>query len=119
MYQPLSHRALVERTYLDDVWDAILDPDKHVVVQTAPAVRVGLGEELGFEPGDSVTGKMVAALKRLGFDSVLDTDFTADLTIMEEGTELLTRLKKALVDKDPTCCPTDDHFLFTGLDQIH
>ena len=93
--------ALVERTYLDEVWDVILDPEKHVVVQTAPAVRVGLGEELGFEPGDRVTGKMVAALKRLGFDSVLDTDFTADLTIMEEGTELLTRLKKALVDKDP------------------
>ncbi len=93
--------ALVEKTYLDEVWDAILAPDKHVVVQTAPAVRVGLGEELGLEPGNRVTGKMVAALKRLGFDSVLDTDFTADLTIMEEGTELLTRLKKALVDKDP------------------
>jgi len=93
--------ALVERTYLDEVWDAILDPDKHVVVQTAPAVRVGLGEELGLEPGKRVTGQMVAALKRLGFDSVLDTDFTADLTIMEEGTELLTRLKKALVDQDP------------------
>jgi NADH-quinone oxidoreductase subunit G/[NiFe] hydrogenase diaphorase moiety small subunit/NADP-reducing hydrogenase subunit HndD len=94
--------ALVERTYLDEVWDAILDPEKHVVVQTAPAVRVGLGEELGLEPGERVTGKMVSALKRLGFDSVLDTDFTADLTIMEEGTELLTRLKQALVDKDPS-----------------
>jgi len=93
--------ALVERTYLDEVWDAILDPTKHVVVQTAPAVRVGLGEELGLEPGKRVTGQMVAALKRLGFDSVLDTDFTADLTIMEEGTELLTRLKQALVDKNP------------------
>ncbi len=93
--------ALVERTYLDEVWDSILDPEKHVVVQTAPAVRIGLGEELGLQPGERVTGKMVAALKRLGFDSVLDTDFSADLTIMEEGTELLTRLKKALVDKDP------------------
>ncbi|HER08306.1 MAG TPA: 4Fe-4S dicluster domain-containing protein, partial [Bacteroides sp.] len=92
--------ALVERTYLDEVWDAILDPEKHVVVQTAPAVRVGLGEELGLEAGNRVTGKMVAALKRLGFDSVLDTDFTADLTIMEEGTELLTRLKSVLVEKD-------------------
>jgi len=92
--------ALVERTYLDEVWDAILNPEKHVVVQTAPAVRVGLGEEMGFDPGSRVTGKMVAALKRLGFDSVLDTDFSADLTIMEEGTELLSRLKKALVDKD-------------------
>jgi len=92
--------ALVERNYIDEVWEAILDPQKHVVVQTAPAVRVGLGEALGLEPGLRVTGKMVSALKRLGFDSVLDTDFTADLTIMEEGTELLTRLKKVLVDKD-------------------
>ncbi len=92
--------ALVERNYIDEVWDAILDPEKHVVVQTAPAVRVGLGEALGLPAGQRVTGKMVAALKRLGFDSVLDTDFTADLTIMEEGTELLTRLKRVLVDGD-------------------
>ncbi len=94
--------ALVEKNYIEQVWEAIADPKKHVVVQTAPAVRVGLGEELGLEPGTRLTGKMVAALKRLGFDSVLDTDFTADLTIIEEGTELLTRLKKALVDKDET-----------------
>lgn len=92
--------ALVEKNYIENIWEAIADPKKHVVVQTAPAVRIGLGEELGMEPGSRVTGKMVAALKRLGFDSVLDTDFTADLTIMEEGTELLTRLKKALVEKD-------------------
>lgn len=92
--------ALVEKNYIEEVWEAIANPQKHVVVQTAPAVRVGLGEELGFEPGSRSTGKMVSALKRLGFDSVLDTDFTADLTIIEEGTELLTRLKKALVDKD-------------------
>ncbi len=92
--------ALVEKNYIEEVWDAISDPNKHVVVQTAPAVRVGLGEELGLPVGSRVTGQMVAALKRLGFDSVLDTDFTADLTIMEEGTELLTRLKKALVEKD-------------------
>ena len=94
--------ALVEKNYIEQVWEAIADPKKHVVVQTAPAVRVGLGEELGYPPGTRITGKMVAALKRLGFDSVLDTDFTADLTILEEGTELLTRLKKALVDKDET-----------------
>jgi NADP-reducing hydrogenase subunit HndD len=94
--------ALVERNYLEEVWQAILDPTKHVVVQTAPAVRIGLGEALGLSAGQRVTGKMVAALKRLGFNSVLDTDFTADLTIMEEGTELLIRLKKALVDKDPS-----------------
>lgn len=94
--------ALIEKTYVDQVWDAIYDETKHVVVQTAPAVRVALGEELGFDVGERVTGKMVTALKRIGFDSALDTDFTADLTIMEEGTELLTRLKKALVDKDPS-----------------
>ncbi len=93
--------ALVEKNYIEEVWEALSNPVKHVVVQTAPAVRVGLGEEMGLKPGERVTGKMVAALKRLGFDSVLDTDFTADLTIMEEGTELLTRLKKVLVDKDP------------------
>nr|WP_319573522.1 NADH-dependent [FeFe] hydrogenase, group A6 [uncultured Draconibacterium sp.] len=92
--------ALVEKNYIEEVWEAIANPNKHVVVQTAPSVRVGLGEELGLKPGQRVTGQMVAALKRLGFDSVLDTDFTADLTIIEEGTELLTRLKKALVDKD-------------------
>jgi len=92
--------ALVEKNHIEEVWEAIADPTKHVIVQTAPAVRVGLGEELGLKPGERVTGKMVAALKRLGFDSVLDTDFSADLTIMEESTELLTRLKKALVDKD-------------------
>jgi NADH-quinone oxidoreductase subunit G/[NiFe] hydrogenase diaphorase moiety small subunit/NADP-reducing hydrogenase subunit HndD len=93
--------ALVEKNYIEEVWEAISDPTKHVVVQTAPAVRVGLGEELGMKPGERVTGKMVAALKRLGFNSVLDTDFSADLTIVEEGNELLSRLKKALVDKDP------------------
>ncbi|MGF1586203.1 MAG: NADH-dependent [FeFe] hydrogenase, group A6 [Bacteroidales bacterium] len=94
--------SLIERNYVDEVWDAIYDETKHVVVQTAPATRVALGEDLGMEAGHVVTGKMVAALKRVGFDSVLDTDFSADLTIMEEGTELLTRLKRALVDKDPT-----------------
>ena len=94
--------ALVERNYVDQVWDELLNPNVHVVVQTAPAVRIALGEELGYAPGERVTGKMVTALKRLGFNSVLDTDFTADLTIIEEGHELLNRLKRALVDKDPT-----------------
>ncbi len=93
--------ALTERNYIEEVWEAITDPTKHVVVQTAPAVRVALGEELGFAVGTRITGKMVAALRSLGFDSVMDTDFTADLTIMEEGTELLSRLKRALVDHDP------------------
>jgi NADP-reducing hydrogenase subunit HndD len=71
-------------------------------MNTAPSVRVALGEMLGYPVGTRVTGKMVTAMRRLGVDSVLDTDFSADLTIMEEGTELLTRLKKALVDKDET-----------------
>lgn len=92
--------ALTERNYIEEVWKAIYDPTKFVVVQTAPAVRIALGEDLGLPPGERVTGQMVSALKKLGFNKVLDTDFTADLTIMEEGTELLTRLKKALVDKD-------------------
>lgn len=92
--------ALTEKNYIDYVWDAIYDTNKHVVVQTAPAVRVALGEDLGYDPGERVTGKLVTALRQLGFDSVLDTDFSADLTIMEEGTELLTRLKKVLVDGD-------------------
>jgi iron-only hydrogenase group A len=97
--------ALTEKNYIEEVWAAINDPEKHVVVQTAPAVRVALGEELGYDPGKRVTGKLVTALKQLGFDSVLDTDFTADLTIMEEGTELLTRLKKALVNGESVALP--------------
>lgn len=84
--------ALREKSNIDCVWDAIYDKDKYVVVQTAPAVRAGLGEEFGLPIGTRVTGKMVAALKRLGFDKVFDTDFSADLTIMEEGTELLNRI---------------------------
>jgi len=92
--------ALTERNYIEEVWNAIYNPSKFVVVQTAPATRVALGEDLGIEVGQRVTGKMVSALKKIGFNKVLDTDFTADLTILEEGTELLTRLKKALVDKD-------------------
>ncbi len=94
--------ALYERNYMEEVWDAIYDPNKFVVVQTAPATRVALGEDMGLEPGIRVTGKMVTALRKMGFSKVLDTDFTADLTILEEGTELLTRLKKAIVDKDET-----------------
>lgn len=97
--------ALTERRYFDEIWEAIGDEKKHVVINTAPSVRVALGEMLGFPVGTRVTGKMVTAMKKIGFDSVLDTDFTADLTIMEEGTELLTRLKKALVDKEKVALP--------------
>ncbi|RJP61063.1 MAG: hydrogenase [Ignavibacteriales bacterium] len=84
----------------DEIWAAIDDPTKHVVIQTAPSPRAGIGEEFGLEPGNSLTGEMNTALRRIGFDRVFDTNFTADLTIMEEGTELLHRLKAALVDKD-------------------
>ena len=85
--------ALYEKDDTQRVWDAIDDPDKFVIVQTAPAVRVAIGEEFGMERGAVATGKMVAALRRLGFDKVFDTDFSADLTIMEEGYELLNRMK--------------------------
>ncbi|WP_026485852.1 NADH-dependent [FeFe] hydrogenase, group A6 [Caldanaerobius polysaccharolyticus] len=85
--------ALYEKDHTARVWEALADPEKYVVAQTAPAVRVALGEEFGMPIGTRVTGKMVAALKRLGFDKVFDTNFGADLTIMEEGNELLHRLK--------------------------
>jgi NADH-quinone oxidoreductase subunit G/[NiFe] hydrogenase diaphorase moiety small subunit len=80
----------------DELWAAIDDPKKHVVIQTAPSPRAGIGEEFGLEPGHSLTGELNSALRRIGFDRVFDTNFTADLTIMEEGTELLNRLKKAI-----------------------
>lgn len=92
--------ALTEKRYFDLVWDAIGDSKKHVVINTAPATRIVLGEAFGMPVGTRVTGKMVSALKKIGIDSVLDTDFTADLTIIEEGTEFLTRIKKLLVDGD-------------------
>lgn len=85
--------AITEKEDIEQVWEAINDPSKTVVVQTAPAVRVSLGEEFDMDPGEIVTGKLVASLRTLGFDNVFDTDFTADLTIIEEGHELLHRLK--------------------------
>ncbi|MBP7745966.1 MAG: [FeFe] hydrogenase, group A [Phycisphaerae bacterium] len=91
--------AITEQDHIAAVWDALDDPKKHVVVQTAPAIRAALGECFGYPPGTRVTGKMTAALRRLGFDGVFDTNFAADLTIMEEGSELLMRLKQALVGK--------------------
>lgn len=84
--------AIVEKDDTEAVWAALSDPKKHVIVQTAPAVRVALGEALDLPNGSIVTGKMVAALKRLGFDKVFDTNFSADLTIWEEGSELIDRL---------------------------
>ncbi len=104
--------ALTEVDETGKVIRALADSTKTVVVQTAPAVRAALGEEFGLEPGTLVTGKLVAALRRLGFNYVFDTDFAADLTIMEEGTELLNRLNRFLSgDKDvklpilTSCCP--------------
>jgi iron-only hydrogenase group A len=97
--------AITERNQIDEVWEALEDPAKTVIVQTAPAIRAALGECFDYEPGTLVTGKMVAALRRLGFDAVFDTNFTADLTIMEEGTELLTRLRRALVDGEQVALP--------------
>ncbi|HWQ77218.1 MAG TPA: NADH-dependent [FeFe] hydrogenase, group A6 [Anaerovoracaceae bacterium] len=96
--------ALREKSYIEQVWEAIDDPEKFVVVQTAPAVRAALGEEFGLPVGTAVTGKMVAALRRIGFDRVFDTNFSADLTIMEEGTELLHRIKEGGVLPMITSC---------------
>ena len=104
--------ALSGRNTQQPVLDALADPTKIVIAQTAPAVRTALGRDFGFEPGTLVTGKMVSALRQLGFDYVFDTDFAADLTIMEEGTELLHRLERYLKgDKEvkipmmTSCCP--------------
>ncbi len=94
--------ALYATPALHTVWEALDDPTKHVVIQTAPSPRAGMGELFGLPPGTSVTGEMNTALRRIGFDRVFDTNFAADLTIIEEGTELILRLYKALAlgDKD-------------------
>ena len=104
--------ALTERDYTNRLLDDLANPDKVVIVQTAPAVRAALGEEFGFPPGTVVTGKMVYALRELGFDYVFDTDFAADLTIMEEGSEILNRLtcylngdKSVRLPILTSCCP--------------
>ena len=104
--------ALTERDNTDRLLDDLCDPNKIVIAQPAPAVRVALGEEFGMKPGTIVTGKLVTALRHLGFTKVFDTDFAADLTIMEEGAEILKRLKAFLAgDKDvklpimTSCCP--------------
>ncbi len=86
--------ALTEKTHTDPVWEELLNPKKHLVIQAAPAVRATLGEEFGMEEGSLSVGKMYAAFRKLGFDAVFDTNFTADLTIMEEGTEFINRFKE-------------------------
>lgn len=96
--------ALYEKDFTDDVLAAIADPNKHVLVQTAPAVRAALGEEFGYPMGTDVEGKMAAVLRRIGFDKVFDTDFSADLTIMEEAHEFLDRVQNGGVLPIITSC---------------
>lgn len=107
--------AIEDQSMVDEVRKALADPQKFVVVQEAPAVRVALGEEFGLAPGTNVKNKMYAALRKLGFDKVYDTEFTADLTIMEEGTELIHRVFNVLgvegfeqsgpLPQFTSCCP--------------
>jgi iron-only hydrogenase group A len=98
--------AITEKSAVSDVWNAIHDPEKVVLVQTAPAIRVGIGEAMGMPYGSLVTGKMVAGLRRLGFSKVFDTDFAADLTIIEEGNELINRIKnKGTLPMITSCSP--------------
>ncbi len=104
--------ALTQVSNIGAVWDAINDSEKYVVVQTAPAVRVALGEEFKLPAGTRVTGQMVAALRRLGFDKVFDTDFAADLTIVEEASELIHRLEhKGTLPILTSCCPAWVRFI--------
>ena len=99
--------AIYEHDDTAKVWKAMQDPTKHVVVQIAPAVRVAIGECFGGEPGSVETGKLYAALRRLGFDAVFDTNFAADLTIMEEGTEFVNRFTKGgVLPLITSCCPS-------------
>ena len=98
--------AITGISYVKKVWAAINDPTKTVIVQTAPAVRVAVGQEFGFEPGVPVTKKLVAGLRALGFDKVFDTNFSADLTIMEEGHEIVERIKSGKnLPILTSCCP--------------
>lgn len=97
--------AITEKSHIEGVHRALDDPGKTVIVQTAPAIRAALGECFGYEAGTLVTGKMVTALKMMGFDGIFDTNFTADLTIIEEGSELLKRLKDTLVEGKPAALP--------------
>jgi len=98
--------AIAEKDHSSEVWEALADHKKHVIVQTAPSIRATLGEAFGFPPGTDVTGKMVAALKRLGFDRVFDTNLAADMTIVEEANELIERVqKKGVLPLITSCSP--------------
>ena len=115
--------AIYEKEYIDEVWQAINDPEKFVIVQTAPAIRAAVGEEFGLEPGTRCTGKLATALRRMGFDKVFDTQFGADLTIMEEANELVERIKnKETLPMTTSCCPAwikfMEHFYPELLDHL-
>jgi iron-only hydrogenase group A len=97
--------AFLEKRSTEDVWAALADPKKHVVVQTAPSIRAAIGEGFGLEPGTPATGKMITALRVLGFDAIFDTDYAADLTIVEEAHEFLTRLKEGPLPMITSCSP--------------
>ena len=98
--------AITEVSEIQKVWNALEDEDVHVVAQTAPSIQATIGEEFGYEPGTVVTGELVSALRKLGFDSVFSTEFTADLTILEEGTEFLERVtENKNLPHITSCCP--------------
>ncbi|NSW75510.1 MAG: iron hydrogenase small subunit [Candidatus Atribacteria bacterium] len=99
--------ALVVKSEVDKAWEAVLDKEKFVVAQIAPAVRVAIGEAFGLPPGEITTGKIVAALKKIGFDRVYDTSFSADLTVLEEAEEFFKRLQKGeRLPQFTSCCPS-------------
>jgi len=98
--------ALYEKDDTEKVWEILNDKDKHVIVQVAPSIRVSVGDEFNMPAGENVTGKMVASLRRMGFDKVFDTNFAADLTIMEEGNELVERIERnGVLPMITSCCP--------------
>jgi len=97
--------AFLEKPRTEAVWNALADAKRHVVVQTAPSIRAAIGEGFGLAPGTPATGQMITALRRLGFDAVFDTDFGADLTIVEEAHEFLTRLKEGPLPMITSCSP--------------
>ena len=104
--------AIKEKSAIDEVWAVLADPEKHVVVQEAPVMRASLGEDLGLPAGTLVAGKMHAALRRLGFDTVFDTNFSADLTIIEEASELVKRIKQGdVLPQITSCCPAWVEFM--------
>ena len=119
VHQPLPDRRLRANDPTDEVWNAIDDPRKHVVIQTAPSPRAAIGECFGLEPGHAVTFEMNTALRRCGFDKVFDTNFTADLTIIEEGVELLLRLQAGAGRRRRLGRPAAVHELFAGLGEVH